>query len=97
MAGEHAMSEKQAWIPAQRSAPENDATMVLPIYDTASAPARSQAPVLEKTPAPAPPVKREKPRKPDALPSDERNMLIFVSMLLLMGTLAIVAMASIGR
>jgi hypothetical protein len=33
----------------------------------------------------------------DRLPSDERNMLIFVTALLALGTLAIVAMASIGR
>jgi hypothetical protein len=33
----------------------------------------------------------------DRLPTDERNMLIFVTALLALGTLAIVAMASIGR
>ncbi len=99
MAGEHSIHEKEAWIPAQRHAApsENDATMLLPVYA-----AHRTALVEAEPPAPAPapvaePARRGRARRPDALPSDERNMLIFVSALLAAGTLAIVAMASIGR
>jgi hypothetical protein len=89
MAGEHRTQEKEAWIPTQRheASPANEATMVLPVY---TPPAATPEPAAPK-PA-APPV-----RVKDTLPSDERNMLIFVSALLAAGTLAIVAMASIGR
>ncbi|HEY1487180.1 MAG TPA: hypothetical protein VGF84_13820 [Micromonosporaceae bacterium] len=45
----------------------------------------------------AAPPRIPKPVHGDRLPSDERNMLIFVTALLALGTLAIVAMASIGR
>jgi hypothetical protein len=95
---------KDAWVPPQRHAPSpaNDATMVLPVYSPpATAPASiAAAPAAPKaaTPPPTTPQKKSgKAKRPDALPSDERNMLIFVSALLFAGTLAIVAMASIGR
>ena len=98
MAGEHAMTETEAWIPAQRHAPSpgNDATMVLPIYHVpATAAAPTNAPAAAATTGTPP--QRGRGRRADALPSDERNMLIFVSALLAMGTIAIVAMATIGR
>ncbi len=67
--------------------PVRDETMLLPAFLTAPRAAES---AVEKPAAPATP-------PDDRLPSTERNMLIFVSLLLAVGTLAIVAMASIGR
>jgi hypothetical protein len=89
MSSEIYTHEKEAWIPAQRheASPANDATMILPIYAPQPTPAPKPEPVAA---APAAPAK-------DRLPSDERNMLFFVSAILAAGTLAIVAMASVGR
>ena len=68
--------------------PARDETMVLPTFVTAP---RAADPVPAEKPATPP------PPPDDRLPSTERNMLIFVSLLLAVGTLAIVAMASVGR
>lgn len=62
-----------------------DETMLLPVYVTGG--------TAVAAPSTAPPPKPQSPSNPDKLPSDERNMLIFVSALLALGTLAIVAMA----
>lgn len=107
MAGEHAAPETEAWIPAQRRPAEHDATMVLPVYTPHAAQARTSTSVAELAPpaparatpaAPAAPAaKSGRTKRPDALPSDERNMLIFVSAILAIGTLAILAMATVGR
>jgi hypothetical protein len=56
-------------------------TMTLPAFLTGNA-----------APAPA----TTQADDPDKLPSSERNMLIFVALLLLTGTIAIVAMAKFG-
>jgi hypothetical protein len=88
------------WVPAQRrdtappsvpAWPARDETMVLPTFVT-SPKVADEAPAPEEKPA-APAT----PPDDDRLPTTERNMLIFVSLLLAMGTLAIVAMAVVGR
>jgi hypothetical protein len=74
--------------PAART---GDETMILPAFLTGTA--RKPEPAPEPKPA-AP----QKPARPDPiakLPSDERNMLIFVAAVLAIGTLAIVAMAGL--
>jgi hypothetical protein len=98
-----------AWLPAQRRVPDEistevaasprhaDETMLLPIFLTGSAPAAPAVEPPATEPEPVAPPQVPKPAHDDRLPSDERNMLIFVSLLLLLGTLAIVAMASVGR
>jgi hypothetical protein len=98
-----------AWLPAQRAVPDEvsteiaatgghaDETMLLPVFVTGNAPATPEVAPAPVIPEAAPPPVIPKPAHDDRLPSDERNMLIFVSMLLLLGTLAIVAMASVGR
>ena len=88
-AGYSGASESASWIPTQRTPPVEPETMLLPIYQAISSPTVEKEIVPSKS--------AEPPRNPDKLPSDERNMLIFVSFLLAAGTLAIVAMASIGR
>ena len=76
----------ETWPPAIPDAP----TSAVP---TIPAPAN---PALPSIAEPAPP-SVPKPVDRDRLPNDERYMLIFVTALLALGTLAIVAMASIGR
>jgi hypothetical protein len=61
----------------------NQETMSLPAFLTGS-------------PAPAPAPAPSSVENPDKLPSSERNMLIFVALLLLSGTVAIVAMSMFG-
>jgi hypothetical protein len=77
---------------------DHDETMLLPVFVTGGAaeatPDVPATPVEAVVVAPPTVVKRS---HDDRLPSDERNMLIFVTALLALGTLAIVAMASIGR
>ena len=79
-----------------------DETLVLPVFMTGGARATSDDLAAAK-PASAPPAtpaattSGPKLPHPDRLPSDERNMLIFVAALLALGTLAIVAMASFGH
>jgi hypothetical protein len=89
-------TEPAAPVRAKHSAA--DETMLLPIFLTGLAPtAGDSAPAVPEPEPPAAPPQIPKRAPDDRLPSDERNMLIFVSMLLLLGTLAIVAMASVGR
>jgi hypothetical protein len=45
---------------------------------------------------PAPAAAKSRVEDPDKLPASERNMLIFVALLLLTGTIAIVSMAMFG-
>lgn len=79
------------WLPNQAGeadplAPEwalTQETMTLPAFLTGTA-------------APAPEAAKTQAADPDKLPSSERNMLIFVALLLLTGTIAIVAMAMFG-
>lgn len=94
----HALSDYDLATPqsappshAAPSWPARDETMVLPTFVTAP------KVTPEPAPAPEPPASTAPSTDTDRLPSTERNMLIFVSLLLAIGTLAIVAMASVGR
>jgi hypothetical protein len=60
----------------------------------AQAAARAQS--AAETGRPAPPATSE-PEPSDRLPSSERNMLIFVAMLLALGTIAVVATMGVGK
>lgn len=80
------------WLPNQAGeadplAPEwalTQDTMTLPAFLTGNAASAPSAPAKTQT------------ADPDKLPSSERNMLVFVALLLLTGTVAIVAMAMLG-
>ena len=97
------------WLPNQRpeASPDlpgwaaHDKTQVLPAFLTGGLVEPTEVqPLVTPTPAPAkaPAVKpvTPAPGDPDKLPSSERNMLIFVALLLAIGTLAVVTVMGLG-
>jgi hypothetical protein len=88
------------WLPGQRGESDSDdpnwalsqETMLLPAFLTGT-PAevvKAADAIVSEAAAPA-----AAPADPDKLPPSERNMLIFVALLLATGTLAILAMATV--
>jgi hypothetical protein len=89
------------WLPGQRGESDSDGsnwalsqeTMLLPAFLTGT-PAevvKAADAIVSGAAAPA----AAAPADPDKLPASERNMLIFVALLLATGTLAILAMATV--
>lgn len=83
------------WLPGQRTDGDeagtewalSQETMLLPAFLTGTGATTPAA--AEPAPSPA------RPADPDKLPPSERNMLIFVALLLATGTMAILAMATL--
>jgi hypothetical protein len=76
------------WLPNQGGQADPVAPDWALTQDTISLPA-----FVTGAAAPAPTPAKAPAKNPDKLPPSERNMLIFVALLLLTGTIAIVAMA----
>jgi hypothetical protein len=75
----------------------HDKTLLLPAFVTSSKIGIDDQLAKPAIPAQPAPAKPAAPDHTDRLPSSERGMLVFVSAILGVGTLAIVAMAIFGR
>jgi hypothetical protein len=75
----------------------HDKTVLLPAFVTSSKIGVDDQLAKPVIPAQATPAKPAAPDHSDRLPSSERGMLVFVSAILGVGTLAIVAMALFSR